>query len=312
MKISFIGAGGVACSTAFALTFKDLFNEMVLLDINLDYAKGKAMDLEQSAIINHKNISVIGTNDYKYTEGSDAIVITAGSAKTGGNREALLEINKKIITEVSNSLKPYIKNDDTQPLIIIVTNPLDSILKFFIEVGDYNPKKTIGSGNWLDTGRFKYYLSKELEVSSDKIETFVVGQHGKEMVYLLSQTKIDGQPLFNYMKEHNVSMEKIESICKASTLGATEIIDLIQQGGTYYGPANSIVELITAYFNNTQSLVTASVLCNGEYGVDGNCLGVPVVLGSDGVEEVKVFNLTNDEKEKLKKAYNFVKELNEK
>ena len=160
MKVSFIGSGGVACTTAFALSFKDFFNEMVMLDINPNIAKGKAIDLQQSFILNHKNINIIGTSDYKLIEGSDVIVITAGSAEAGADREALLQINKKIITEVANNLKKYIKNDNNQPFIVLLTNPLDSILKTFIDVGNFNKKKTIGSGNWLDTARFKYYLAK--------------------------------------------------------------------------------------------------------------------------------------------------------
>ena len=203
MKVSFIGSGGVACTTAFALSFKNFFNEMVMLDINPNIAKGKAIDLQQSFILNHKNINIIGTSDYKLIEGSDVIVITAGSAEAGADREALLQINKKIITEVANNLKKYIKNDNNQPFIVLLTNPLDSILKTFIDVGNFNKKKTIGSGNWLDTARFKYYLAKKLNINFSDIETFVIGQHGKKMVYLLSQTKIKNESLSNYLKKQN-------------------------------------------------------------------------------------------------------------
>lgn len=311
MKVSFIGSGGVACTTAFALSFNKIFNEIVMLDINLNYAEGKAMDLQQSFILNNKNINIIGTNNYKYVEGSDLIVITAGSSATGADREALLQINRKIITEVANNLKHYIKNDDTQPFIILVTNPLDSILKTFIDIGDFNIKKTIGSGNWLDTSRFKYYLSKKLNIKSDEIETFVIGQHGKKMVYLLSQTKINKKPLFDYIKEKNIDIEEIKDICNKSTMGGAEIIDLIQIGGTYYGPANSIVELINAYFNNTENLLTASVYCNGEYGVKNCCLGLPIILGNNGVKEIKSLNISDEEKKDLNLAYNFVKDLND-
>ncbi len=310
MKVSFIGSGGVACTTAFALSFKNFFNEMVMLDINPNIAKGKAIDLQQSFILNHKNINIIGTSDYKLIEGSDVIVITAGSAEAGADREALLQINKKIITEVANNLKKYIKNDNNQPFIVLLTNPLDSILKTFIDVGNFNKKKTIGSGNWLDTARFKYYLAKKLNINFSDIETFVIGQHGKKMVYLLSQTKIKNESLSDYLKKQNIDIKEIYNVCNQSTLGGAEIIDLIKFGGTYYGPANSIVELIDAYINNTKGLFSSSIYCNGEYDIHDCCLGLPVILGENGVQEIKTLNISNEEKMQLKSAYDFVKELN--
>ena len=311
MKISFIGSGGVACTTAFATGLKGLFDEIVMLDLYADYARGKAMDLQQGFVLDGKDVKVIGTNDYENVRGSDAIVITAGIANTDGtaNREALLDKNKEIMSDIAKRIKAVVPTDDKQPLIIMVTNPLDVILKHFIDEGNFNKKKTIGSGNWLDTARFKYYLGREFNVKESQIETFAVGQHGAKMVYLLSQTKINGVPLFEYMTKNNISKEKIKEIENNSTMGGGEIIGLIVKGGTFYGPAVSIYDLLDSYFNDRRKTLTASIYCNGEYGVKDCCLGCPVVIGKNGVEEVKLVNLTDDEKADLNEAYDFVKEL---
>lgn len=314
MKISFVGSGGVACSTAFAVGLKGLFDEIVMLDLYKDYARGKAIDLQQGFLLDGKDVKVIGTDSYEDVKGSDAIVITAGIANTDGtaNREALLEKNKEIMSDIAKKIAEVVPTDDKQPLIIMVTNPLDIILKHFIDTGKFNKKRTIGSGNWLDTTRFKYYLSQAFGVKQTSIETFTVGQHGAKMVYLLSQTKLDGMPLFDYMKKNNISRERIAEIEEQATMGGGEIIRLIVKGGTFYGPAISIFDLLDSFFNDKKKVVTASVYCNGEYNVNDCCLGCPIVLGKNGVEEIKVFDLTEEEKSTLQQAYNFVQELNKK
>ena len=314
MKISFIGSGGVGCSTAFACGLKGLFDEFVMIDIFKDYSIGKAMDLEQGFILNEINdVKVFGSDGYDMIKNSDVIVITAGKAThgEGNNRETLLEDNKKIIGEIAEKVKKLVPTDDKQPLIIIVTNPLDIILKHFIDVGNFNKKKTIGSGNWLDTARFKYYLSEAFKIPASKIDTFVIGQHGSKMVYLLSQTKLNNQPLFEYMKSNNISNDKIDEIKEKATQGASTIIDLIVKGGTFYGPAISISTLIESYIKNEDKLITASVWCNGEYGVKGYCVGCPIILGKNGVKEIKIFNnLTKEEEKELEESFNYINSLN--
>jgi len=312
MKISFVGSGSVASNTAFISGIKCSFDEIVMLDIFEDFAKGKAIDLEQGLILNGKNTKVIGTSDYKYIEGSDIIIITAGIAnKTSGasNRESLLGKNKEIIADIANKLKQVISTDEKQPLIIIVTNPIDIILKHFIETGNFNKRKTIGSGNWLDSARFKYYLSKEFNLDSTKIETYVAGQHGQKMVYLLSQTKINGQSLFDYIKEHKISENKINEICEKATKGAYEIINLIQKEGTIFGPAVSIYNIIESYLMDLKKMISISIYCNGEYGIDNCCAGIPVLIGKNGVEEICKFNITESEKKSIQASCEFMKEI---
>jgi malate dehydrogenase len=312
MKIAFIGSGSVASSTAFISGIEGLFDEIIMLDIFESFAKGKAIDLEQGFILNGKNTKVIGTSDYKNVEGSDVIVVTAGIAnKTSGssNREHLLSKNKEIIFDVATKLSGVIPNDAKQPLVIIVTNPLDIILKHFVDIGGFSKQKTIGSGNWLDSARFKYYLSKELNIDSNKIETYVAGQHGQKMVYLLSQTKINGQALFDYMKENKVTDDTIKNICEKSTHGAYEIINLLQKEGTTFGPAVSIYNIIESYVMDLKKIIPISIYFDNKYGIENCCAGLPVVIGKDGVEKICDFDITESEKIGIKNSCEFMEEV---
>ncbi len=309
MKISFIGSGSVTCSTAFMLGIKNICNEIVLLDINENFAKGKAIDLQQGFIMTGNNINVIGTSSYEYVKNSDVIVITAGVADKSGksNREELLGINKGIIEQIATSLKEVIPTDEKQPLIIMVTNPLDIILKHFIDFGGFNKKKTIGSGNWLDTARFKYYLSKNLNVPFNNISTITMGQHGAKMVYLLTQTNINGQPLLEYIKEKNISIDKIKDICEQATAGSNEIISLLAKEGTIFGPAVSIHDIIKSYIKNEDKLLIVSVYCHGEYGVKDLCIGCPVMFNGNGIKYIIEYNINKEEKNYLKGSVDFIK-----
>lgn len=309
MKIGFIGSGSVACNTAFILGIKNVCDEIVLLDINENFAKGKAIDMQQGFIMLGNKINVIGTSNYKYIKGSDVIIITAGVADKSGksNREELLKVNKGIIEQIANSLKEVIPTDDKQPLIIMVTNPLDIILKHFIDFGGFNKKKTIGSGNWLDTARFKYYLSKALNVPFEKISTVTMGQHGAKMVYLLTQTNVNGKPLLEYAKEKNISVEKLENVCEEATAGSNEIISLLAKEGTIFGPAVSIHDIVVSYLKNEDKLLVVSVYCNGEYEVNDLCIGCPVIFNGNGIKYIIKYDLDEKEKHHLNEAVDFIK-----
>ena len=314
MKISFIGSGATSTTTAFAIGLKNNIDEIVLLDININIAKGKAIDLQQGFIMQEKNTKVIGTDDYKNVKGSDVIIITAGVARMpDGSRESLLAKNKLIITDIASKLKDIIPSGEKQPLIIVLTNPLDIILNTFIKAGNFNKKKTIGSGNWLDTSRFKYYLSKFLNVDSKLINTFAVGQHGAKIVYLLSKTTIGDKNLFDYIAEKNINKEEIFNVCQQATAGGIEIINLTN-GGTIFGPAMSLNALFEAYTEKTKdNTLVASVFCNGEYGVNGFCFGCPVKIDKNGLKEIIEYkNLTEEENLKIEETKKFIEELNNK
>ena len=309
MKVSFIGSGSVASSTAFMLGIKNVCDEIVLLDINENFAKGKAIDLQQGFIMIGNRINVIGTNDYKYIKDSDIIIITAGVADKSGksNREELLKVNKGIIEQIATSLKDVIPTGKEQPLIIMVTNPLDIILKHFIDFGGFNKLKTIGSGNWLDTARFKYYINRALEIPYERISTLTVGQHGAKMVYLLTQTKVGDKNLLDYAKENKISDEELKKICDDATAGSNEIISLLAKEGTIFGPAVSIYDIISAYIKNEDRLLVVSVYCHGEYGADELCIGCPVVFNGNGIKYIVKYDIDENEKKSLEESINFIK-----
>jgi malate dehydrogenase len=308
VKISFIGAGGVSMTTAFTAGLKlgKELTDVVLIDVSEKIAFGRGIDLKQGFVLNGLDVNVVGTTDYNKVGGSDVIIITASVPPIPGvsNREAMLKANKEVIEGIANNLKKHIPTDAQQPLIIVVSNPLDLIITHFIKVGNFNKKKTIGSGNWLDVSRLQDHLSREIKLAPSKIKTFAVGQHGIKIVYLLSQTTIDDKPLSYF----SITKEKLTEIVNNSIAGAKEIIE---NGNTrtLYGPALSIFALLNAYLKNTRELLTASIYLDGEYGVEDFCFGVPFILGADGVEEIKILNLSDEEKQAYKESYEFTKRL---
>ena len=310
MKISFIGAGGVACTAAFAIGLKGRFSEISMIDIRGEYARGKAMDLAQGFGLAGVDVEVSGGSGYGAIRGSDVIVITAGAANSDGtaNRESLLSANRKIIRGIAKKVRAAIPARGKQPFIVIVTNPLDIIVKHFIEAGGFDKRRVVGAGNWLDAERFKFYFSRAFKVPQGRIETLVVGQHGVEMVYLLSQTKVNGRPLADFMRSKKISMARVRGVCRRATSGAGEIIGL-GTVGTYYGPAMSVSDTVMAYANDKPALFGLSVWCDGEYGIRGCCLGVPAVVDGSGLKEIKKLKLPADELAAIGRAYEFVAKL---
>jgi malate dehydrogenase len=323
MKISFIGAGRTGCSAAYAVGLNSIFDEMVIFDVNENKAKGLALDLEQAFILSNKNINVHSSCNYNDIKGSEVIVITAsiptftpetqanGGENTGLTlREAMLDGNRKIITDIALNLKKVVPTDEKQPLIIILTNPMDVILSAFLRVGGFNKKKTIGSGNWLDSARFKYYFSKEFNVPATNIETYAVAQHGAKIVYLLSQTRINGISLFEYAKQNNIPRERIDKIVEKAINGGQEIIALQNfLSSTVYGPGISLFELVDAYIRDKKKMLVASIWCNGEYGVRDFAFGCPIILGRNGVEKIVELDISAEDREKYAESLKFAMEL---
>ena len=310
MKITFIGSGGLGSSTAFACGIKFIVDEIAMIDILKNHAIAKALDLQQGMMLNGKQTKVIGGDDYKLAKDSNVIIITASvSMSNVENREQLLEYNKPVIIQIAEELKNIIPTDDKQPLIIMLSNPMDIMLKYFIDAGGFNKNKTIGSGNLLDTYRFKYYLSKKLNVDYNEIKTYCIGQHGARMVYLLSQTYIGNLSFFDYAKQYGITDSCIDEIKNNATNGGFTIIKDLSSGGTFYAPAISITNLIDTYLHDKKQEIPASVYCNGEYGVKDICFGCPVVIGKDGVEKINILNINATEKQEIKQSCEFIKSL---
>jgi len=325
-KITFIGVGRTGCSAAYTIGLKSIFTEIVLFDKDENKAKGVALDMEQAFILNGTDTKVSGSYNYDDVKGSDVIIITAsiptftketqntGKENTGLDlRESMLAGNKKIITEIAENLVRVIPRDEKQPLIIVLTNPMDIILSTFMRVGQFNKKKTIGSGNWLDSARFKFYFSRRFGVPATKVEVYACAQHGAKIVYMLSQVRIDGVPLFDYMKSRGITRAQVDEVVNMALNGGQEIIKYQSFfNSTVWGPGMSLFALADSYIRDKKSTLVASVWCNGEYGVRDFAFGCPIVLGKAGVEKIIELELSDEDKENCKKSLAFMRELDAK
>ena len=304
-KISLIGAGQIGGTLAHLIALKEL-GDVVLFDVAEGIAKGKALDLSQSTAIDGLNVSITGTNNYNDTSNSDVIIITAGvPRKPGMTRDDLLGINLKIIKQVADGIK------DTSPnaFVICITNPLDVIVMALQKYSGLPKNKVIGMAGVLDTSRFKFFLSQELNVSISEVDSFVLGGHGDTMVPVPNRTTVSGKPLLDFVKEGKISEEKLNEIIDRTRNGGAEVVKLLETGSAFYGPAASGIEMAESYLKNLKKTLPCAAHLNGQYGVKDLYVGVPVVIGSNGIEEVVELSLDDDEKRYFDISIDAVKEL---
>ena len=305
-KISLIGAGQIGGTLAHLIGLKELANEIVLFDVASGIAKGKALDIAQSSSINGFNVKFSGTDDYKDIKNSDVIIITAGvPRKPGMSRDDLLGINLKIIKQVSEGIKKYSPNS----FVICITNPLDVMVMALQKYSKLPANKVVGMAGILDSSRFKLFLSLEFSVPVKDIETLVMGGHGDTMVPLPRFTKISGKSLDQLIDDGKISKERLEEIVQRTRDGGAEIIKFLEKGSAFYAPAASGVEMAESYLKNLKKLLPCAAYLNGEYGVDKIYAGVPVIIGSKGVEKIEEFQLNELEKREFENSINAVKEL---
>ena len=304
-KISLIGAGQIGGTLAHLIALKEL-GDVVLFDVAEGIAKGKALDLSQSTAIDGLNVSITGTNNYNDTSNSDVIIITAGvPRKPGMTRDDLLGINLKIIKQVADGIK------DTSPnaFVICITNPLDVIVMALQKYSGLPKNKVIGMAGVLDTSRFKFFLSQELNVPISEVDSFVLGGHGDTMVPVPNRTTVSGKPLLDFVKEGKISEEKLNEIIDRTRNGGAEVVKLLETGSAFYGPAASGIEMAESYLKNLKKTLPCAAHLNGQYGVKDLYLGVPVVIGSNGIEEVVELALDDEEKRYFDISIDAVKEL---
>ena len=304
-KISLIGAGQIGGTLAHLIALKEL-GDVVLFDVAEGIAKGKALDLSQSTAIDGLNVSITGTNNYNDTSNSDVIIITAGvPRKPGMTRDDLLGINLKIIKQVADGIK------DTSPnaFVICITNPLDVIVMALQKYSGLPKNKVIGMAGVLDTSRFKFFLSQELNVPISEVDSFVLGGHGDTMVPVPNRTTVSGKPLLDFVKEGKISEEKLNEIIDRTRNGGAEVVKLLETGSAFYGPAASGIEMAESYLKNLKKTLPCAAHLNGQYGVKDLYVGVPVIIGSNGIEEVVELSLDNDEKRYFDISIDAVKEL---
>jgi len=304
-KISLIGAGQIGGTLAHLISIKELA-DVVLFDVADGIAKGKALDIAQSTSIDGFSINLIGTNNYEDIKNSDVIIITAGvPRKPGMTRDDLLGINLKIIKLVSEGIKKYAPD----AFIICITNPLDVIVMAFQKYSKLPTNKVVGMAGVLDSSRFKLFLSLELKVPVKQIETLVMGGHGDTMVPLTRYTKVSGKSLETLISEGKISKEKLNQIIQRTRDGGAEIIKFLEKGSAYYAPAASGVEMAESYLKDQKKLLPCAALLNGEYGVKNLYAGVPVIIGSKGVEKIEELSLNEVEKKQFEKSISAVNNL---
>jgi len=304
-KITLIGAGQIGGTLAHLIALKELA-DVVLFDVAAGIAKGKALDIAQSSPVNGFNINLLGTDNYEDTKNSDVIIITAGvPRKPGMTRDDLLGINLKIIKQVSEGIKKTSPN----AFVICITNPLDVIVMALQKYSGLPKNKIVGMAGILDSSRFIYFLSKELKVPVKKIKSFVLGGHGDSMVAMLGHTEVEGKKINDLVKEGRISKEKLDKIIERTKKGGAEIVKYLEKGSAFYAPAASGVEMAESYLKNLKKQLPCAVYLNGEYNAKDIYAGVPVIIGSDGVEKVIELDLSVEEKENFEKSVRAVKDL---
>ncbi len=304
-KISLIGAGQIGGTLAHLIAIKEL-GDVVLFDVAKGLAKGKALDIAQSSGVTGFNVNISGTNDYEDTKNSDVIIITAGvPRKPGMSRDDLLGTNLKIIKQVSDG----IKNTSPEAFVICITNPLDVIVMALQKYSGLPSNKVVGMAGILDSSRFKYFLSKELNEPIKNIESLVLGGHGDTMVPMPKKTKIKNKTLIDLINERKISKDKLDEIINRTRKGGAEIVKLLEKGSAFYAPAASGVEMAESYIKDLKKTLPCAAFLNGEYGYKNIYAGVPVVIGKNGVEKIIEMELESTEKSNFDISIKAVKEL---
>ena len=304
-KITLIGAGQIGGTLAHLIALKGLAN-VVLFDVAVGVAKGKALDIAQSSPVNGFNISLSGTDDYEDTKNSDVIIITAGvPRKPGMTRDDLLGINLKIIKQVAEGIKKTSPN----AFVICITNPLDVIVMALQKYSGLPKNKVVGMAGILDSSRFIYFLSEELKVPIQKIKSFVLGGHGDSMVAMIGSTEVEGKKISDLIKEGKITKARLDQIIDRTKKGGAEIVKYLEKGSAFYAPAASGVEMAECYLKDLKKQLPCAVYLNGEYGAKDIYAGVPVIIGANGVEKVVELELSPEEKNNFEKSIDAVKDL---
>ncbi|ADI25804.1 malate dehydrogenase [Geobacillus sp. C56-T3] len=301
-KISVIGAGFTGATTAFLLAQKEL-GDVVLVDIPQleNPTKGKALDMLEASPVLGFDANIIGTSDYAHTADSDIVVITAGIArKPGMSRDDLVTTNQKIMKQVTKEVVKYSPNC----YIIVLTNPVDAMTYTVFQESGFPKNRVIGQSGVLDTARFRTFVAEELNISVKDVTGFVLGGHGDDMVPLVRYSYAGGIPL-----EKLIPKDRLDAIVERTRKGGGEIVNLLGNGSAYYAPAASLVEMVEAILKDQRRILPAIAYLEGEYGYEGIYLGVPTILGGNGIEKVIELELTEEEKAALAKSVESVKNV---
>jgi malate dehydrogenase len=304
-KIALIGAGMIGGTLAHLAAKREL-GDIVLFDIAEGIPQGKALDISQCGPVEGFDAKLAGTNDYADIAGADVIIVTAGVArKPGMSRDDLLGINLKVMKTVGEGIKAHAPD----AFVICITNPLDAMVWALREFSGLPHHKVVGMAGVLDSARFATFLAQEFGVSVRDVNAFVLGGHGDTMVPVTSYTTISGIPVDDLVKMGKSSKEKIDEIVKRTRGGGGEIVALLKTGSAYYAPATSAIAMAEAYLGDQKRILPCAVYVEGKYGLDGLYVGVPTMIGANGVEEVIEIALDGEAKQNFQVSVDAVKEL---
>ena len=299
-KVTVVGAGNVGATTSQRI-FDKGYADVVLVDIIEGLPQGKALDMSQTAPITGSDASILGVNTYEETAGSDVIVITSGlPRKQGMSRDDLLITNMNIVTSVVQEVVKY----SPDCILVPVTNPLDAMAQRAFQISQFPKNKVVGMAGVLDTSRFRSFIAEELNVSVESVSAFVLGGHGDTMVPVVGSTVVGGIPVDRLLSE-----DRLSHIVQRTRDGGAEIISHLKNGSAYYAPSASIVRMVEAILFDKNEILPCTAYLEGEYGISGLFVGVPVKLGATGITEIIEFNLTTAESEALQHSAATVKEL---
>jgi len=299
-KVTVVGAGNVGTTVADVLAHDNIVNEIVLIDLKGEMAQGKALDIYQQAPIGEYSTRVIGTSDYRYTANSDIVVITAGlPRKPGMSRDDLIAINAKIVNSVTDQILQYSEN----PIIIVVSNPLDVMTYASLKRSGLAPNRVIGMAGILDTARYRAFLSLELNVSVRDIQAVLMGGHGDTMVPLPRYTTVSGIPVTEL-----IAQDKLDAIIKRAQNGGGELVQLMGTSA-WYAPGAAAAQMVSAIVRDEQRIFPCCAWLTGQYGINDLCIGVPVKLGRNGIEQVIELQLNEEEMKLLHNSADAVREV---
>ena len=299
-KVTVVGAGNVG-ATAAQRIHQLGFADVVLVDVVEDLPQGKALDMLESGPVMGSDASIIGSNGYEESAGSEVVVITAGIARrTGMSRDDLLLTNMKITSSVTQEVVSYSPNC----IIIAVTNPLDAMVQNVFETSGLPRQRVFGMAGILDTARFRTFIAREMDVSVEDVQAYVLGGHGDDMVPLVRYTTVGGIPITELLDK-----ETIDELVQRTRQGGGEIVALLKAGSAFYAPSAAITQMVEAILLDKKRILPCCVYLEGEYGINGLCVGVPVKLGAGGIEQVIEISLTEEEKRALSQSAANVKEL---
>lgn len=300
MKLAIIGTGSVGGQAAFVCAERGVASSIVLLDSCAHVAQAKALDIHHAMAMQGVMCSIIGTDDWQHTYDSDVVVITAGFARRPGmKRSDLLSINAEIVRTVAIQAAKYSPNS----ILIVVTNPVNTMSALVQRVTEFPAQKVIGMGGVLDNARFKAILSTTLTVEPSMIESIVIGDHGEHMLPVLSQCSVNGHSIYEYL-----GSEDIADVINRTRYAGTEIVNLMGNGSAYFAPAMAIAAVVQAVVDDRKETLCCSTRLDGQYGLSGDYVGMPVCIGSSGAEAVIEYALTTTELEFLLNAANCIRE----